>query len=194
MPQKSSSDPVFTPELLRIIKIFGAVSIGLVIILSFFNERRANNTGEDPIFRMTDANRIYFLNMKAIKYNREQRRDAGMIVLRHKKLEKEGDVPNLKLMIILNSQKDEAYIYLEPINLEWPLTLKLEAESGTEVVTFQNGNKTDHYEMFQTLKPYIDKNANVQIQTENGWRSIWETPEEKEALQTIKEDYENLID
>jgi len=38
------------PNLLKIIKVFGLVSIALVIFFSFFNDRRANNTGQDEDF------------------------------------------------------------------------------------------------------------------------------------------------
>mgnify|MGYP003133645787 FL=1 len=105
----AAKDPVLTPELLKIIKIFGIASILMVLGLSFFNSRRANNTGEDLTFRMSDAARIYFLNMKAINYNREIRSDAGMTLFRHEDLSVKNDEAGIQLVLILNPQKDKAY-------------------------------------------------------------------------------------
>ena len=194
MSKRANSDSVFTPELLQIIKIFGAVSLGLVLILSFFNERRASNTGQDQTFMMTSASRMYFQNVKGIQYDRELRRDAAMTVYRHKKLTVEGANPNMSMMIILNPSKDEAYIYLEPINLDWPLTLRIYSNENSKSYTFENGNKSDHLHYFQLLKPAIEAGSLIELQTRFGWNPIWSTPKEKEALKAILEDFENLID
>lgn len=194
MSKRANSDSVFTPELLRITKIFGVVSLGLVLILSFFNERRANNTGKDQSFVMTSANRMYFQNVKAIQYDREVRRDAGMTVYRHKKRILEENNPTIGLMIILNPTKDEAYIYLEPINLNWPITLRIISSEKRKSYTFENGNKSDHLHYFQILKPAIEAGNMIEIQTSSGWNPIWSTPKEKEALNAILEDFQNLTD
>jgi hypothetical protein len=194
MSKRANSDSVFTPELLRIIKIFGVVSLGLVLILSFFNERRANNTGKDQSFVMTSANRMYFQNVKAIQYDREVRRDAGMTVYRHKKRILEENNPTIGLMIILNPTKDEAYIYLEPINLNWPITLRIISSEKPKTYTFENGNKSDHLYYFQLLKPAIEAGNLIEIQASSGWNPIWSTPKEKEALNAIMEDFQNLTD
>ncbi|MDG1279130.1 MAG: hypothetical protein P8O16_17765 [Algoriphagus sp.] len=194
MSKRANSDSVFTPELIRIIKIFGAVSLGLVLMLSFFNERRANNTGQDQTFVMTSANRMYFQNVKAIQYDMEVRRDAGMTVYRHKKLTPEANNSNISIMIILNPSKDEAYIYLEPIKLNWPITLRIISNEKSKTYTFENGNKSDHLHYFQLLKPAIEAGNLIEIQTGSGWNPIWSTPKEKEALNAILEDFQNLTD
>lgn len=192
MSKRVNSDSVFTPELLRIVKIFGAFSLGLVLILSFFNERRADNTGRDQTFAMTSANRIYFQNVKSVNYDREVRRDAGMTVYLNKKLRLEGPDPNIGLAIILNPTKDEAYIYLEPKNLDWPITMRIDSNDTSKSYTFENGNKSDHLSYFQLLKPAIQAGNLIEIKTSSGWSPIWSTPKEKEALNAILDDFHNL--
>jgi|AntRauMFilla1563_2_1112583.scaffolds.fasta_scaffold00396_5 hypothetical protein len=194
MSKRANSDSVFSPELLRIIKIFGAFSVGLVLVLSFFNERRADNTGKDRTFEMTSASRLYFQNVKAIQYDRELRRDAEMTIYRHKKSRLEDDKTSVILMIILNIQRDEAYIYLEPKGIDWPLEFKLKSDDQSTEVMFQNGNKSDHLNMFRTLEAYIGADASIQLKTESGWIPIWETPKEREALNSILEDYRKLTE
>lgn len=194
MSKRANSDSVFSPELLRIIKIFGVFSVGLVLVLSFFNERRAENTGKDRTFEMTSASRLYFQNVKAIQYDRELRRDAEMTIYRHKKSRFDDDKTSVILMIILNIQRDEVYIYLEPKGIDWPLQFKLKNDNQSTQVLFQNGNKSDHLNMFRTLKAYIGANASIQLKTESGWIPIWETPKEREALNSIVEDYQKLTE
>jgi len=192
MAKPIKSDPVFTPELVKIIKAFGLVSISLVILFSFFNERRANNTGADQTFRMSSSARLYFTNVRGIHYLREIRRDAKMQIFRKEAFFKKDSTSNLGLILILNPMNDEAYIYLEPINLDWPLKIRLKISNNTEVYSLENGNKSDHLRYFELLKPAIEKDDLIELQTDLGWIPIWNTPKEKEAIKAIIEDYQKL--
>jgi hypothetical protein len=192
MAKPIKSDSTLTPELVKIIKVFGLVSIALVIFFSFFNDRRANNTGQDETFRMSSSARMYFSNVRGISYDREVRRDAGMQIFRNKTFSNEDEDPNLGLILILNPGKDEAYIYLEPINLDWPITLRLKSANGQESFSFENGNKSDHFRYFEILKPAIESSELIEVQTAKGWIPIWTSPKEKEAIKAILEDYKNL--
>jgi hypothetical protein len=192
MAKPIKSDSTLTPELVKIIKVFGLVSIALVIFFSFFNDRRANNTGQDETFRMSSSARMYFSNVRGISYDREVRRDAGMQIFRNKTFSNEDEDPNLGLILILNLGKDEAYIYLEPINLDWPITLRLKSANGQESFSFENGNKSDHFRYFEILKPAIESSELIEVQTAEGWIPIWTSPKEKEAIKAILEDYKNL--
>ncbi len=193
MAQKPQTDPILTPELIRIIKIFGIASISLVFVLSFFNDKRANNSGEDDTFRMADSDRLYFLNVRASYYDRENRTDARMALFRHGKREISDSIPALDFLIILNSQKDEAYLYLEPVNFDWPIKLRASSESKSEEFTLDNGNKSDHKSHVDRLKPWIEETASFELWYREGWIPIWDTPKEKEVLKTILNDYFRLL-
>lgn len=193
MAQKPKTDPILTPELIKIIKIFGIASISLVFILSFFNDKRANNSGEDDTFRMTDSDRLYFLNVRAIYYDRENRTDAGMALFRHGKREISESIPALDLLIILNSRKDEAYLYLELKNFEWPIKIRTSNELKSEDFFLDNGNKFDHKSHVDKLKPWIEETASFELWYKEAWIPIWETPKEKEVLKTILNDYFRLL-
>lgn len=193
MAQKPKTDPVLTPELIKIIKIFGIGSILLVIVLSFFNEKRANNSGEDDTFRMADSDRLYFLNVRSSYYDRENRTDAGMVLFRHGKRQISDSIPTLDLLIILNSKKDEAYLYLEPINFDWPIKIRASAELKSEELTLDNGNKFDHKSHVDKLKPWIEETASFELWHGDAWIPIWASPKEKEVLKTILNDYFRLL-
>ncbi len=193
MPQRQNSNDILSPELIKILKIFGLISISLVLLLSFFNTKRANNSGKDLTFRMTSSSRLYFLNVRAIKYDRETRSDAGMTLFRHGKRVVSDTEPLLDLVIILNSAKDEAYLYLEPLNLEWPLEIRASTAEKVKVFQFQNGNNSELLGYVKQLEPWIVDDASFEIKNDSGWVTIWANPKEKEALKAILKDYKRLV-
>jgi hypothetical protein len=194
MAKPIKSDSILTPELIKIIKVFGLVSVALVVFFSFFNERRANNTGQDQAFRMSSSARMYFSNVRGINYEREVRRDAGMQIFRNKAFGDKDDNLNLSLILILNPGKDEAYIYLELINSDWPITIRLKSTNGLESYSFENGNKSDHLRYCKILQAAIEGSEQIELQIDEGWIPIWTSSKEKEAIKAILEDYKNLTD
>ena len=193
MALNHKTDPILTPELIKIIKIFGIASISLVFVLSFFNDKRANNSGEDDTFRMADSDRLYFLNVRASYYDRENRTEAGMVLFRHGKRVISDSIPVLDLLIILNSPKDEAYLYLEPKNIDWPIKIRASTDLKSKEFFLDNGNKLDHKSHADKLKPWIDETASFELWDKEVWIPIWETPKEKEVLKTIFNDYFRLL-
>lgn len=193
MPKGYKKDPVFTPELMRVIKIFGLVSILIVVGLSFFNTRRANNTGKDQTFRMADSNRLYFLNVRALQYDREVRQDAGMNLYRHGKRSEYPDAASLDLVLILNPQKDEAYTYVEPVNTDWPIRIRIVSRGNTQEYTLENGDKNVHQKHQHLLGAEIREGSEFYIFEESDWKPFWNNPGELDYLQTLLDDYQELI-
>ncbi|MDO8966550.1 hypothetical protein [Algoriphagus sp.] len=189
----AQSDQVLTPELVKLLKIFIFLSLGLVLILSFFNSYRANNTGEDKSYRVNDSNRLYFMNVRAIHYDREVRRDAGMTLFRHGKRLQSDAQPTLDLVILLNPVKDDAYIYFELKNADWPIRLSAKTDKDVLVFDFSNGNNDEHFGLIQKLKPLIQANAEFELILDGKTFPIWSNEMEKEAVKSVVEDYFRLL-
>lgn len=189
----AQSDQVLTPELVKLLKIFIFLSLGLVLILSFFNSHRANNTGEDKSYRVNDSNRLYFMNVRAIHYDREVRRDAGMTLFRHGKRLQSDAQPTLDLVILLNPVKDDAYIYFELKNADWPIRLSAKTDKDVLVFDFSNGNNDEHFGLIQKLKPLIQENAEFELILDGKIFPIWSNEMEKEAVKSVVEDYFRLL-
>ncbi len=187
-------DPLLTPELIRILKIFLFSSFGLMLVLSFFNSYRANNSGEDRTFYMTDANRLYFLNVRSIYYDREIRRDAGMTLFRHGKRYQSDQRPTLDLVILLNPAKDKAFVYFELKNGDWPIQIKAKSNDTEEVFEFSNGNNADHFNLLQRLKPAMDQNSGFELILGEKSFPLWSDQKEKTAVKSVAEDYFRLIE
>ncbi|TFV95716.1 hypothetical protein E4S40_05700 [Algoriphagus kandeliae] len=191
MPTK---DPVLTPELIKILKIFGAASVLLVIFFSFFDSYRANNSGEDKTFRMTSSSRLFFLNLKAIDYQREIRKDAGMTLYRHAGFSFDSEDPTAFLVLILNTPKDECYLYLEPHKVDWPLNILAVWAENQRELNFQNGNKFEHFRQVQELYDLIQKEADFYLIVSDQKIPLWQSESEKEALKFTFEDYFRILD
>jgi hypothetical protein len=192
----SSSNDTFSPEMIRILKIFGLGSLLFVFVLSFFNERRANNTGnEEGIMHLRDADRLFFKNVRAPYYDIEGRRDAKMTVYRYGKRVFNADRPILNFSIIINQLKDESYIYVElsteeiPIRIQW--NKNGSGESGE--LEFQGGDKFAHLKFAVELSPLLEESTQFQLWHNNGWISFLEESKEREALLTTITDYFRLI-
>ena len=81
----SSKAPVFTPDLIKVLKIFLGSALGIVLLLSFFDGYRADNTGTDNGFKIANADKLFFVNLRSIHYDRELRSEAKMELFRHGK-------------------------------------------------------------------------------------------------------------
>ena len=190
----SKRDPIFTPELVKVLKIFIFSSLALVVVLSFFNGYRANNTGEDRTFRVTDSNRLYFQNVRSIHYDREIRQDASMTLFRHRKRLETDTLPSVDVVIILNPLKDDAYIYFELKNGEWPIQIRTTSSGMVETIDFGNGNNLDHFDLFKKIALSIEQNARFELILGEKIYPLWEEEKEKDVLKTVSEDYFRLLD
>ena len=190
----SKRDPIFTPELVKVLKIFIFSSLALVLVLSFFNGYRANNSGEDRTFRVTDSNRLYFQNVRSIHYDREIRQDASMTLFRHRNRLETDTLPSLDLVIILNPVKDDAYIYFELKNGEWPIQIRTTYSGMVETIDFGNGNNLDHFNLFKKIAPLIEQNAQFELILGEKLYPLWAEEKEKDVLKTVSEDYLRLLD
>jgi hypothetical protein len=186
-------DPFLTPELVKILKIFIFSSLGLVLALSYFNGYRANNSEEDRMFRVNDSNRIYFINVRSVHYDREVRRDAGMTLFRHGKRVQSASQPSFDPVILLNPTKEEAYIYFELKNATWPVRISAKNGDETQIFDFSNGNNAEHNELLQLLKPFILANSEFELILGDSYFPLWSDEKEKEAVKSVVEDYFRLL-
>jgi len=194
-----ATNDALSPELLRILKLFGVISISLVLLLSFFNERRADNTGEMGEFYTTAANRIYFRNLRQPNYDVERRLDAKMDVFRYGKRISDSTQNVLNAAIILNRIKDAAYIYIEPqgdLSDENPLHIRWESASGQHGdATFYQGDRFSHLAFLEQVFPLLVLEEPVAFEAKlgNQWIPLLTSIEEVDALRITLKDYFRLI-
>lgn len=191
-----NSNEILSPELIKIIKIFGLSSILFVLVLSFFNEKRANNIGEtESILRMANPERIFFKNVRGAFYDIEGRDDAKMTIYRFGKRNKETEIPVINLAIILNRVKDEAYIYVEPNFEQLPIKIRwtIDNRNSYEHLEFLGGDKFEHFRFVQQLYPLLETDNTIELWHEDSWVSIWNNPKDRDALRIPIQDFHRLI-
>jgi hypothetical protein len=191
----SSSNDTLSPEMIKILKIFGLGSVLFVLLLSFFNERRANNTGEDENPMMvSDQDRLFFKNMRAPYYDIEGREDAKINIYRYGKRIKSSGMPTLNLSILLNRVKDEAYIFVEPSPENLPLRLKWRNESLSDSgeLVFYGGDKFAHYDFVRKLYPLLEENLIWERTEVTSPTPILQEETAREALKITIRDYDRL--
>lgn len=187
------------PELIRILKIFGAVSVGLVLLLSLFNERKANNTGDLDEFSITYASRIYFKNLRQRNYELERLQDAKMDIFRYEKRVTDTSQLVLNVALIINRVKDAAYLYLEPqggLEKENKLHIRWKRQSGeTGENLFYQGDRFSHFKFLEGIFPLLMLEEKVQFEAKvsEKWIPILTSDEEIAALRITCKDYFRLI-
>jgi hypothetical protein len=188
-----SQSPVFTPDLIQVLKIFLGSALGLVLILSFFDGYRANNTGKDRSFQVADADRLFFVNLRSIHYDRELRQEAGMELFRHGKRLKSDTIPKFFPAIVLPFKKQEAYLFFELEGADYPLQIKAILPNRALSIPFDLGGNTAHKQLGEQLWPLLQQNASFSLSVNGKESLLWETESEKEVLKTVLTDYFRIL-
>ena len=189
----SSKAPVLTPDLIKVLKIFLGSALALVLVLSFFDGYRANNTGKDRAFQVADADRLFFVNLRSIQYDREVRLEAGMELFRHGKRLKTDTIPTIFPALLLHTKQKKAYLFFELEGAEYPI--QLQAISGDEVIhiPFDLGGNTAHKALGEQLWPLLQQNASFSLSVSGKEYPLWQTESEKEVLETVLTDYFRIL-
>ncbi|AGA77171.1 hypothetical protein Echvi_0898 [Echinicola vietnamensis DSM 17526] len=192
-----SQAPVLTPELLKVIKIFGLLSVSIVLVLSFFNEYRADNTGTDDPHSMTDSNYLYFKNVRRLHYEIDKNPATKLEIYRLDKRLKGENLIFVNLSIIVSRIRNKAYIYIEPADkLKSVTTVEISwQKNGSEqgMLSFQQGDRMSHHRFVCELYPLIDEKTEFKVKIAGKWLPILVSDKERQAFKTTTEDYLQLI-
>lgn len=189
----SSKAPVFTPDLIKVLKIFLGSALGIVLLLSFFDGYRADNTGKDRSFKIADADKLFFVNLRSIHYDRELRSEAKMELFRHGKRPKFDTIPSFFPAILLPAKTKEAYLFFELEGADYPI--QIQAMLGDEVIQipFDLSGNTAHKSLGVQLWPLLQQQASFKLLVEGKEYPLWQTESDKEVLKTVLTDYFRIL-
>ena len=189
----SSKAPVFTPDLIKVLKIFLGSALGIVLLLSFFDGYRADNTGKDRSFKVADSDKLFFVNLRSIHYDRELRTEAKMELFRHGKRPKLDTIPSFFPAILLPSKTKEAYLFFELEGADYPI--QIQAILGDEVIQipFDLSGNTAHKSLGEQLWPLLQQQASFKMLVEGKEYPLWQTESDKEVLKTVLTDYFRIL-
>ncbi len=189
----SSKAPVFTPDLIKVLKIFLGSALGIVLLLSFFDGYRADNTGKDRSFQVAAADRLFFLNLRSIHYDRELRQEAEMELFRHGKRQIDSQNPSFFPAILLPSKKEEAYLYFELEGADYPIQIQASLGDQFIQIPFDLGGNTAHKALAEQLWPFLQREASFTWEVNGSKYPLWQTESEKEVLKTVLTDYFRIL-
>ena len=189
----SSKTPVFTPDLIKVLKIFLGSALGIVLLLSFFDGYRADNTGKDRGFQVADADKLFFLNLRSIHYDREQRQEAKMELFRHGKRQNIPNTPSFFPAILFPSNKEEAYLFFELEGGDYPIQIQAIDQGMETEISFDLAGNAAHKGLAEQLFPLLQRDASFTWEV-NGTKSpLWANESEKEVLKTVLTDYFRIL-
>ena len=189
----SSKAPVFTPDLIKVLKIFLGSALGLVLLLSFFDGYRADNTGKDRSFKVADADKLFFVNLRSIHYDRELRSEAKMELFRHGKRPKFDTIPRFFPAILFPSKTNDSYLFFELEGADYPI--QIQATLGDEVIQipFDLSGNTAHKSLGEQLWPLLQQQASFKLLVEGKEYPLWQTESDQEVLKTVLTDYFRIL-
>ncbi|WP_375585017.1 hypothetical protein [Cyclobacterium xiamenense] len=198
MTKSTSHTDQMTAEMYRLLKIFGSISVGLVLLLSFFNEYRANNSGEETEFTASDAGLIYFNNIRKIDYHTARLPEAMIDRYTHQDFDPDSLKPAIHLDLIVHKNNMTAVPYLVPKGgLQTSPSLLLRAyqthENPNDSLAFQTGDRQAHLQAAKKLYQWLAADmVLIEAKTESGWETVLSDPKERKAfIQTVR-DYEKI--
>ena len=189
----SSKAPVLTPDLIKVLKIFLGSALGLVLLLSFFDGYRANNTGKDRTFQVADADRLFFVNLRSIHYDREVRQEADMELFRHGKRLKSDTIPRFFPAILLPSKTKEAYLFFELEGADYPIQIQVILGDEIIQIPFDLSGNTTHKSLGEQLWLLLQQQASFKLLVEGKEYPLWQTESDKQVLKTVLTDYFRIL-
>ena len=189
----SSKTPVLTADLIKLLKIFLGAAGALVLVLSFFDGHRANNTGAAKSFQIADADGLFFINLRSIHYDRELRPEAQMEIFRHRKRPATASRPSFFPGIIRANQKKEAYLFFELEGVDYPFQLRVTLADEVIQLPVNLGGNASHKDLGEQLWPFLQQNASFTCWVAGKEYPLWQTESEKEVLKTVLNDYFRML-
>jgi hypothetical protein len=189
----SSKTPVFTPDLIKVLKIFLGSAFAIVLLLSFFDGYRADNTGKDRSFQVADADKLFFLNLRSIHYDRELRQQAEMELFRHGKRQVSPTMPSFFPAILIPSKKQEAYLFFELEGGDYPIQIQVMDQGKETQLSFDLAGNAAHKTLAEQLWPFLQREASFTWEVNGRKLPLWTNESEQEVLKTVLTDYFRIL-
>lgn len=177
-------------------KIIGVAILAAMIGCASDNQKKA---GTEARYSTSDANEIFFKNVRQTEYNKEVMEAAKLDVYRMADRPTDEDLPQVNLAITINWRYDEAYILVEPngflasedsLLVQWQDTVH--QTSGMYLFPF--GNKDTHYIFATSIYNSLLENHNLLIQKEGEMLPFLRGKNERETFRRTMLDYLRLVD
>ena len=170
-------------------------SVLLITACSIDKEKKVDR--EKFTFTMGDDTELFFRNMRSSYYNKEEREGTRMTVYRHEDLYSDTSLYSIKIAIVLNPVKDEAFILLEPgegfsdedITIHW---MDPERTESGEII-LEGRNIVSMREFAAKLYEAIRENKSLIVKKKDEAVPILHEEDQREAFRITMSDYFRLV-
>ncbi|MCG8318915.1 MAG: hypothetical protein MI921_05400 [Cytophagales bacterium] len=152
---------------------------------------------DKPSYKTTDPSELFFKNVRALYYDREEMTESKLEVYRIKTRSRDTDVPQLNLAIVLNWRFDEAYILLEPGNQLADIkniTLVWEGEGFEGSEEFSVGNKDTQFTITAVIYEHILKEHKLYWLNQGQKIPLLRSKQDREAFRITMFDFYQLVE
>jgi hypothetical protein len=163
------------------------------LLLSFFDGYRADNTGKDRSFQVAAADKLFFLNLRSIHYDREMRSEAKMELFRHGKRQTATNTPSFFPAILFPSKEEEAYLFFELEGANYPIQIQVMDQGKKTLISFDLSGNAAHKALAEQLWPFLQRGASFTWEVNGTISPLWANESQKEVLKTILSDYFRLL-
>lgn len=153
---------------------------------------------EKLLFKTGDDTELFFKNMRASYYDKEEREATRWEIYRHEDLYKNEDSLAINVAIILNVLHDEAYLLLEPGDkLKEMEKINIYATdpktAGVDMISFDHPNKEGMLEFASQLYEAVQDRKKLMLLYQQDTIPILEGQERREAFRKTMADYYRLV-
>ncbi len=172
--------------------------IYFVLVSCIVDNDKTVNLSE-PKYKTTDASELFFKNVRAIYYDREEMLEAKLDVYRLKQFTIPDSHAFIKLAIVMNWIKDEAYVLVEAGSGSKPVKqLKIkwvdQANNLSGVKSFDLKNKDQFFIFTGAIYDHILNNHQVVVVEKDKEIALFPDNKEREAFRTTMYDFYNLVE
>ncbi len=154
---------------------------------------------DQPQFDTTDPSELFFKNVRALYYDKEENQAGKLEIFRIKRNAASVDSTALNVVIVLNWRLDQAYVLIESDGLlagERVVTLVWEDEQEGDrgSAAFDLNDKNSQFTLASTIYGYILKRYNLYYLENGKKRPLLASKEAREAFRITMFDFYNLVE
>ena len=150
-----------------------------------------------PQYKTTDPSELFFKNVRALYYDKEEMTEAKLEVFRIKTWSSDDESLLLNLAIVLNWRFDEAYILVEPgeqLTGVKNFTLVWEDEGVDKSEEFILGNKDSQFTIATAVYEHILKKHKIYWLNQGKKIPLFQSEKNREAFRVTMFDFYNLVE
>ncbi|MGK7389485.1 MAG: hypothetical protein ACNS60_04015 [Candidatus Cyclobacteriaceae bacterium M2_1C_046] len=169
-----------------------------IIFISCTIDRDKKVDREKLLFKTGDDTELFFKNVRASDYEKEEKKETRWEIYRHEDLYEEDDSLSINVAIIINILNDEAYIMVEPGHkvkeMEEVIVYATDpAANSLDTISFDHPNKEGMLEFASQLYEAIRDKKKLMLLYQQDTVPVLEDQERREAFRRTMADYYRLV-